>query len=321
MALTFTEGSIGGDIERMDLAQLAGVLRQGPPVRCRHRADGRRTAAGARRARTASPSRRRTRLRSPRLAPDQSAHLVLLPFRTADGQRRGARRLWRGHVGPVLRLSGLQRPHRLDAHVERRRRRRRVSRNDREEGRSVLLPIRRRGAARDQRRTITVPYKTATGMAEKNFTVYRTQHGPIIAQSRQVDEHQLDAGAGESTDPVVHPHQGEGLRRFRQTMELHTNSSNNTIYADADGDIAYFHGNFIPRRDTSSIGLSRSMAATRRRSGKGCCGRRDAAPPESGQRLALQQQQLAVVRGRVRAARSGRDFPPTWRPAAKSARG
>jgi acyl-homoserine-lactone acylase len=32
-------------------------------------------------------------------------------------------------------------------------------------------------------------------------------------------------------------------------MELHTNSSNNTIFADKDGDIAYFHGNFIPRRD------------------------------------------------------------------------
>ena len=32
-------------------------------------------------------------------------------------------------------------------------------------------------------------------------------------------------------------------------MELHANSSNNTIYADADGNIAYFHGNFIPRRD------------------------------------------------------------------------
>jgi acyl-homoserine lactone acylase PvdQ len=37
---------------------------------------------------------------------------------------------------------------------------------------------------------------------------------------------------------------------YRQTMELKANSSNNTIFADADGDIAYFHGNFIPRRDT-----------------------------------------------------------------------
>jgi acyl-homoserine-lactone acylase len=32
-------------------------------------------------------------------------------------------------------------------------------------------------------------------------------------------------------------------------MELRTNSSNNTVYADADGNIAYFHGNFIPKRN------------------------------------------------------------------------
>jgi acyl-homoserine-lactone acylase len=34
-------------------------------------------------------------------------------------------------------------------------------------------------------------------------------------------------------------------------MELRTNSSNNTVYADADGTIAYWHGNFMPVRDTS----------------------------------------------------------------------
>jgi acyl-homoserine lactone acylase PvdQ len=33
-------------------------------------------------------------------------------------------------------------------------------------------------------------------------------------------------------------------------MQLYANSSNNTIFADTDGDIAYFHGNFIPKRDT-----------------------------------------------------------------------
>jgi acyl-homoserine-lactone acylase len=30
---------------------------------------------------------------------------------------------------------------------------------------------------------------------------------------------------------------------------VHTDTSNNTVYADADGTIAYFHGNFIPKRD------------------------------------------------------------------------
>jgi acyl-homoserine-lactone acylase len=37
---------------------------------------------------------------------------------------------------------------------------------------------------------------------------------------------------------------------YLKTMELEANSSNNTVYADADGHIAYFHGNYIPRRDT-----------------------------------------------------------------------
>jgi len=32
-------------------------------------------------------------------------------------------------------------------------------------------------------------------------------------------------------------------------MEAHTNSSNNTLYADADGNIAYLHSNFIPKRN------------------------------------------------------------------------
>jgi acyl-homoserine-lactone acylase len=41
----------------------------------------------------------------------------------------------------------------------------------------------------------------------------------------------------------------KSYKAFRDSMELHTNSSNNTIYADADGNIAYFHSNFIPKRD------------------------------------------------------------------------
>ena len=36
---------------------------------------------------------------------------------------------------------------------------------------------------------------------------------------------------------------------FRTVQEMRTDTSNNTVYADGDGTIAYFHGNFIPRRD------------------------------------------------------------------------
>src|SRR5208283_3387265 len=36
---------------------------------------------------------------------------------------------------------------------------------------------------------------------------------------------------------------------FMKIMELRANSSNNTVYADRDGNIAYLHPQFIPRRD------------------------------------------------------------------------
>jgi acyl-homoserine-lactone acylase len=99
---------------------------------------------------------------------------------------------------------------------------------------------------------ITVPYKTADGMAEKKFTVYRTQHGPIVrgTDGKWVSIRLMQEPVKALTQSYTRT-KAKDYKSFRQTMELHTNSSNNTIFADGDGDIAYFHGNFIPRRDTS----------------------------------------------------------------------
>ncbi|MEZ5426820.1 MAG: acylase [Pyrinomonadaceae bacterium] len=100
--------------------------------------------------------------------------------------------------------------------------------------------------------TVTVPYKTADKMAERTFTVYRTHHGPIIGKDEETGDW---ISVGLMNEPVKALTQSysrtkaKNYKEFRQTMELHTNSSNATIYADADGNIAYFHGNFIPRRD------------------------------------------------------------------------
>jgi len=41
----------------------------------------------------------------------------------------------------------------------------------------------------------------------------------------------------------------KSFEEFKKSMELRTNSSNNTVYADAQGNIAYWHGNFMPIRD------------------------------------------------------------------------
>jgi len=99
---------------------------------------------------------------------------------------------------------------------------------------------------------ITVPYTTGRAVAEKKFTVYRTQHGPIVAEAngKWVSIRLMQEPVKALMQSYTRT-KARDYKSFRQTMELHTNSSNNTIFADADGHIAYFHGNFIPKRDTS----------------------------------------------------------------------
>ncbi len=98
--------------------------------------------------------------------------------------------------------------------------------------------------------TIVVPYKTATGISARRFTVYRTIHGPIVmaADGKWVSVRLMQEPVKALTQSYTRT-KATNYKTFRETMELHTNSSNNTIFADADGDIAYFHGNFIPKRD------------------------------------------------------------------------
>jgi len=99
---------------------------------------------------------------------------------------------------------------------------------------------------------ITVPYKTDHGMAEKKFTVYRTHRGPIVreANGKWVSFRIMQEPIKALEQSYLRT-KARSYKAYLETMELKANSSNNTIFADADGDIAYFHGNFIPKRDTS----------------------------------------------------------------------
>ena len=99
--------------------------------------------------------------------------------------------------------------------------------------------------------TIVVPYKSGGGAASKTFTVYRTHHGPIVreADGKWVSVRLMQ----EPLKALMQSYsrtKARSYKAFRDSMELHTNSSNNTIFADADGNIAYFHSNFIPKRET-----------------------------------------------------------------------
>ncbi|MGH7462316.1 MAG: penicillin acylase family protein, partial [Longimicrobiales bacterium] len=76
---------------------------------------------------------------------------------------------------------------------------------------------------------IVVPYKTATGTAQKEFTVYRTHHGPIVrkADGKLVSIRLMQEPVKALTQSYSRI-KARNYREFRQTMDLHTNSSNNT---------------------------------------------------------------------------------------------
>jgi acyl-homoserine-lactone acylase len=97
---------------------------------------------------------------------------------------------------------------------------------------------------------ITVPYKSGDTMAKKEFTVYRTHHGPIVrdADGKWVAIRLMQEPLKALTQSYGRT-KAKSYAEFRKVMDLHTNSSNNTLFASADGDIAYFHANFIPKRD------------------------------------------------------------------------
>ena len=61
---------------------------------------------------------------------------------------------------------------------------------------------------------------------------------------------------------LEHIRQAADYAAFRRIMELHANSSNNTVFADSKGTIAYFHSNYIPRRDTTFDTLAGMLEKT-----------------------------------------------------------
>ncbi|MBA3659810.1 MAG: penicillin acylase family protein, partial [Gemmatimonadales bacterium] len=97
---------------------------------------------------------------------------------------------------------------------------------------------------------IAVPYRTVRGMGTRTFTIYRTPHGPIVrsANGKWISVRLMEKPVEALSQSFLRT-RARSLAEFRKVMELHANSSNNTVYADADGHIAYFHPQFVPERD------------------------------------------------------------------------
>ena len=244
MALSFTEGSIGGDIERVDLAQLEAFYGEGSARPQPVEVSGPPEPSGSNGfaiAPSNTVNRRALLLINPHTSFYFRSELHMTSDEGLDAYGAvtwGQFFVYQGfndRAGWMHTLTGADA---VDEFAE-----------------SIV----RRGGALFYRygkelrpvvsSRIRVPYRTASGLASRDVTVYRTHHGPIV---RSADGKWIAIGLMHR--PIAALSQSylrtkaRSLERFREVMELHANSSNNTIYADADGHIAYFHPQFVPRR-------------------------------------------------------------------------
>jgi acyl-homoserine-lactone acylase len=105
---------------------------------------------------------------------------------------------------------------------------------------------------RFETRVINLPYRDGDSMNSVDITAYFSHHGPVIREEdgSWVAIKLMNEPIKALTQSYTRT-KANNYAEFRASMDLLTNSSNNTVYADSDGNIAYFHGNFIPRRDLS----------------------------------------------------------------------
>jgi acyl-homoserine lactone acylase PvdQ len=88
-------------------------------------------------------------------------------------------------------------------------------------------------------------------MQYKDITMYFTQHGPIAGEKdgKWIAINMMNTPLNALSQSYLRT-KATGYASYKEVMKLNGNASNNTIFADRDGTIAYWHGNFMPRRDT-----------------------------------------------------------------------
>ncbi|MFT5252363.1 MAG: acyl-homoserine-lactone acylase [Flavobacteriales bacterium] len=99
-------------------------------------------------------------------------------------------------------------------------------------------------------KNITINYLENGKLVPKTFKTYATVHGPIMAQ-REGKWISLKSNNRSMTGLVQSwvRTKSRGFDDYKQAMDLKANTSNNTVFADNKGNIAYWHGNFVPIRD------------------------------------------------------------------------
>ena len=100
-------------------------------------------------------------------------------------------------------------------------------------------------------RQLNIAYRGKDGvLAQRTFTVYASHHGPVV---REKDGKWITTALMNKPMEALEQSwlrtKADDFASFMKVAELKANSSNNTIFADDKGEIAYLHPQFIPKRD------------------------------------------------------------------------
>lgn len=97
---------------------------------------------------------------------------------------------------------------------------------------------------------INISYLENGKLIPKEFKTYFTIHGPIMAkkEGKWISLKSNNRSMNSLIQSWVRTKSND-FDAYKKAMDLKANTSNNTIYADTKGNIAYWHGNYIPIRD------------------------------------------------------------------------
>ena len=115
-------------------------------------------------------------------------------------------------------------------------------------------------------RNLVLNIKNGDKLEQKTITGYYTHHGPVLA-SRNGKWLALKAN-NHSYNALLESWlitKANNLVEYKRAMDLVSNASNNTVYADDKGNIVFWYGNYIPRRDPKfdwSLPVDGSTSAT-----------------------------------------------------------
>ncbi len=99
---------------------------------------------------------------------------------------------------------------------------------------------------------ISINYKDSNLVKTKTFTTYATHHGPVMAmyEGKWLSLRTSNRSQNGLVQSWLRT-KANSFEAFQKNFAMAANPSNNTVYADAAGNIAYWHGNYMPRRDSS----------------------------------------------------------------------